>query len=101
MATLKRRIQRVSLSFMGDDWGSCYIDLTAPFWSEMKAMDDTQGMEAVDKNIATLKQAFVGGVGIDEDGKAVDLTAADIDQLDPWVQGQLSLRLVGAPDPNA
>jgi hypothetical protein len=103
---LKRRTKQVSLAFMGEEWNDGYIESYYLNYEDAKAIQQRilklkSEEEAVDEILATLKQTFVSGKGINEQGELVDMTAADLEQIDFEAQRTLYERVLGVPDPKA
>ncbi|MDP9469050.1 MAG: hypothetical protein M3Q71_00065 [Chloroflexota bacterium] len=103
MSKLKPRIKHISLAFMGEGWGDCYIDFRALRWADVANLetDGKDNRQAVTVLLEVLKQNFLSGRGVSEDGQPVELDAADLDELDLEALTAISQQLGGAPSPNA
>ncbi len=103
MSKLKPRIKHISLAFMGEGWQDCYIDFRALRWADVASLetDGKDNRQAVTVLLDVLKQNFLIGRGLSEDGQPVELDAADLDELDLEALTTISQQLGGAPSPNA
>ncbi len=103
MSKLKSRIKHISLAFMGEGWEDCYVDFRALRWADVANLetDGKDNREAVSVLLEVLRQNFLSGRGLGEDGQPVELVAADLDELDLEALTAISQQLGGAPSPNA
>ncbi len=103
MSKLKQRIKHVSLAFMGEGWQDCYIDFRALRWADVANLetDGKDNRQAVTVLLQVLKQNFLSGLGLSEDGRPIELDAGDLDDLDLEALTAISEQLGGAPSPNA
>ena len=103
MSKLKPRIKHISLAFMGEGWEDCYVDFRSLRWADVANLDSDgkDNRQAVNVLLQVLKQNFLGGRGLGEDGQPVELEANDLDELDLEALTAISQQLGGAPGPNA
>ncbi len=105
MSHIQSRIKHVGLAFLGDGWAECFVDFRAMRWSELKELrqqsQGAAGDQAMDLLIQTLRDHFVAGKTVGDDGQLFDLTADDLGDFDIETLTVFSEVLGGAPGPNA
>ncbi len=103
MSRLKSRIKRVSLAFMGEGWQDCYIDFRALRWKDLEglAAEREDNARAVDALLSIMRNNFVSGVALGEDGQPLEIAADDLADLDLEALTAISEQLGGQPGPNS
>lgn len=83
-----KAIKRLDLSFVGEDWKECYINynaLTSKDMDEFVTLGNTQAddpklvEQRISKIRSILKNHFISGKAVGEDGSLVDITLEDFD----------------------
>lgn len=83
-------IRRLTLEFLGEDWGGCYIDFNALTFRESKELmslgsssdnkDIQVVMDASDKVLGLLLSKFVGGKIVTDEG-VVDMKKSELEDF--------------------
>lgn len=101
--SLRPRTKKTSLAFMGEGWEAAYIESRMMMHADQEVLDQIQANQDLtphQQGAAVLKQFFVSGKGVSEDGTIVDMSKDDIATLDIFTIGELAGQ-VGMPDPKA
>lgn len=68
--------KKVSLDYVGEDWKDCYLEFKVPTVKQVRSVaNDKVNSEDV------MKELFVGGKALDENGSVVVVKKEDIDDL--------------------
>lgn len=84
-------VKKYSLSFLGDEWKECYLEFT-PFTIRELTSDitkltqiDTDNpkdvVEGTKSTLGLIKEHFVSGTAIGEDGSVVKVSASDLEDM--------------------
>jgi hypothetical protein len=87
---------KLSLAFLGDEWGECYIKFSPITIREAKVLKDidTSKQNSVDFALELLREKFLDGKGISE-GKLIDLSKDDFEELPIAVVNEAVTLMVG------
>lgn len=103
-----RIVRKFKLDFLGEEWKECYLEFEAFTYKELADLaklnidteDATRTAEAAGKLMEVLEGKFVGGKGIDAEGKQVDIRKKDLVDLPLEVISKAVSFLMGT-GPNA
>ena len=93
--------KRVDLSYIGDDWKDCYIDMAMPSYAEAKVDAKIEGTdeEKGEKAIEKLGTLFRKGFAINEEGKKIEITKEDLFNFPIEVLTKCIQAITGQIDP--
>lgn len=84
-------VKRFPLDFLGEEWKEAYINFQRvtiadiknvfPKFRAVDSKNDKEIIEGIDDMVKFLKEKFVSGKGIIEDGSLVDLEVDDLETL--------------------
>jgi hypothetical protein len=89
--TLFKVVKKLSLDFFGKGWEGAYINFQAltvkdikdkfPEFTKIDEKDETAALRGIDTVLELLKEKFISGKGINDEGKLVDLKPGDLENL--------------------
>lgn len=100
---MKVKLQkRVDLSEYGKEWEGCYLDFLSPSFKDIRPLLEVANEKnqevATDKVFAVLKDLFVGGKVVADDG-VKDITKDDLESLPIELVNKSVTVLAGNPSP--
>ena len=89
--TVFKVVKKLSLSFFGKEWKEAYINYQAftvrdirdkfPQFTKMDTKNQDEVLGSINHILGLLKDKFISGKGINDEGKLVDLTKDDLEEL--------------------
>ena len=110
--TIFRVVKKLSLKFLGKEWGEAYINYQAlsvkdirdkfPKFAKMDTKNQDEVLGSIENILNLLKEKFISGKGINEKNELVDLTKEDLEELPSEILSRsLSFLSQGATAPSS
>lgn len=99
--SLKRRTRRISLAFMGEGWGTCFVEILRANYAEGERIDAiSEEHTGVRGLVEALRLLFVSGQCLDASGNVVAMTAEHLDLFDADAVMEMTQQLTDGEQPD-